>query len=114
MKLDGSADLSKRIGSDLLGSATLNTDFAETEVDARRINLTRFPLFFPEKRTFFLEGADLFDFGAGLSSDLLPFFTRRVGLVGDSGFAAPLRVGGKLTGRVGGTRVGALRARRTL
>jgi len=110
-KIDGSVDVTKRIGSDLLGAATVNTDFAETEVDARRINLTRFPLFFPEKRTFFLEGADLFDFGAGLSNDLIPFFTRRIGLLGvdpDNAVAVPLRFGAKVTGRVGGTRVGAL------
>ncbi|MEO8452426.1 MAG: DUF5916 domain-containing protein [Gemmatimonadota bacterium] len=110
-KVDGSLDVTKRIGSGLLGVATVNTDFAETEVDARRINLTRFPLFFPEKRPFFLEGADLFDFGAGLGTDLLPFFTRRIGLLGldpDSAVAVPLRIGGKLTGRVGGTRIGAL------
>ena len=47
------------------------------------MNLSRFPLFFPEKRTFFLEGADIFDFGLGLTSDLdvLPFFSRRIGLL---------------------------------
>jgi hypothetical protein len=45
------------------------------------VNLTRFPLFFPGKRTFFLEGADIFDFGLGLSEDLIPFFSRRIGLV---------------------------------
>ena len=112
--VDGSLDVTKRIGSDLLGSATVNTDFAETEVDARRINLTRFPLFFPEKRTFFLDGADLFDFGGGLGTDIVPFFTRRVGLLGvDDGDAlsVPLRLGGKVTGRIGGTRVGALMTR---
>ena len=63
---------------------TLNTDFAETEVDTRQINLTRFPLFFPEKRAFFLEGANQYDFGLGLggeSPQFIPFFSRQVGLL---------------------------------
>jgi hypothetical protein len=74
-----SLDLSERIGANVLASATVNTDFAETEVDARRTNVTRFPLFFPEKRTFFQEGADNFDFGlqGDRPRDLIPFFTRR-------------------------------------
>ena len=53
-----SLDLTQRLDSNVLASLTVNTDFAETEVDTRRTNLTRFPLFFPEKRTFFLEGTD--------------------------------------------------------
>ena len=56
---------------------TVNTDFAETEVDERRLNLTRFPLFFPEKREFFLDGANFFEFPGGEES---PFFSRRIGL----------------------------------
>ena len=59
-ELQPSLDLTKRIGANVLASATANTDFAETDVDTRRTNLTRFPLFFPEKRSFFLEGADIF------------------------------------------------------
>lgn len=105
-----SLDVFQRLGSDLTAMVTVNTDFAETEVDTRRTNLTRFPLFFPEKRTFFLEGSDLFDFGVGLtqfrSSDLVPFFSRRVGLF--EGESVPLNAGGKVTGRVGGTSVAAL------
>ena len=84
----------------------MNTDFAETEVDTRRTNLTRFPLFFPEKRTFFLEGSDLFSFGLGLNQDVVPFFSRRVGLIGGTG--VPLLAGGKINGRVGNTNVGGL------
>ena len=61
-----SLDVTQRLGANVLASLTVNTDFAETEVDTRRTNLTRFPLFFPEKRTFFLEGADIFAFGLGL------------------------------------------------
>jgi hypothetical protein len=101
-----SLDVTQRLGANLLASATVNTDFAETEVDTRRTNLTRFPLFFPEKRTFFLEGSDIFSFGLGLGEDVIPFFSRRVGLV--SGAEVPILAGGKLNGRVGNTNVGAL------
>jgi hypothetical protein len=105
-----SLDVFQRLGSTVTAMTTVNTDFAETEVDTRRTNLTRFPLFFPEKRTFFLEGSDLFAFGIGLSqfrgSDLVPFFSRRIGLF--EGETVPLNVGGKVTGKVGGTSVAAL------
>ena len=100
-----SLDVTQRLGSNLLGSLTVNTDFAETEVDTRRTNLTRFPLFFPEKRTFFLEGADTFSFGLGLGESLLPYYSRRVGLV--SGTEVPILAGGKVNGRVSGTNLGA-------
>ena len=105
-KFHPSLDVSKRIGSNLLSSLTINTDFAETEVDTRRTNLTRFPLFFPEKRTFFLEGSDLFSFGVGLDDDVIPFFSRRLGLV--SGREVPLVAGTKINGRIGNTNVGGL------
>ncbi len=101
-----SLDLTQRIGANVLSSATVNTDFAETDVDTRRTNLTRFPLFFPEKRTFFLEGADIFSFGLGLDQDVIPYFSRRVGLVGDS--QVPLLAGGKINGRIGDANVGGL------
>jgi len=108
-----SLDATQRIGANMLASATVNTDFAETEVDTRRTNLTRFSLFFPEKRTFFLEGSDIFDFGIGLQNfhqvDLLPFHSRRIGLY--EGEAVPLRVGGKVNGRLGNTNFGALAVR---
>ena len=104
-----SLDATQRIGTNTLASVTVNTDFAETEVDSRQTNLTRFPLFFPEKRTFFLEGADIFDFGLGTSQDVIPFFSRRIGLV--EGRQVPLDVGGKVNGRAGGTNFGALVAR---
>ena len=112
-KLDGSVrpslDLTKRIGGNVLASLTANTDFAETDVDTRRTNFTRFPLFFPEKRTFFLEGKDIFDFGPNLGEDLIPFFTRRIGLL--QGTTVPLRLGAKLNGRSGQTNFGALATR---
>jgi hypothetical protein len=101
-----SLDVTQRLGSNLLASLTVNTDFAETEVDTRRTNLTRFPLFFPEKRTFFLEGADIFSFGLGLNQDVIPFFSRRIGLVGDA--QVPIIAGGKVNGRLNHTNVGAL------
>lgn len=104
-----SLDAFQRLGS-FTAIASVNTDFAETEVDTRRTNLTRFPLFFEEKRTFFLEGSDIFDFGVGLGSfrsrDIVPFFSRRIGLY--EGAQVPVWVGGKVNGRVGGTNVGAL------
>jgi hypothetical protein len=82
-KLEPSLDLTQRIGPNILSALTINTDFAETEVDVRQINLTRFPLFFPEQRTFFLQGLDIFEFGLGLDEEnLIPFYTRRIGLFG--------------------------------
>ena len=86
-ELQPSLDVTQRLGANVLASVTVNTDFAETEVDTRRTNLTRFPLFFPEKRTFFLEGDDIFSFGLGLNQDVLPYFSRRIGLVGGRGGA---------------------------
>lgn len=103
--IEPSLDVTQRLGPNLLGSLTVNTDFAETEVDTRRTNLTRFPLFFPEKRTFFLEGADIFSFGLGLGQELLPYYSRRVGLV--AGREVPVLAGAKVSGRAGGTNVGA-------
>src|SRR5439155_16161210 len=111
--LDGTAkpslDVTQRLGVNLLGSATVNTDFAETEVDTRRTNFTRFPLFFPEKRTFFLEGKDIFECGPNLGEDVIPFFSRRIGLL--EGTTVPLRIGAKLNGRAEQTNFGALLTR---
>ncbi|MEO7135771.1 MAG: DUF5916 domain-containing protein [Vicinamibacterales bacterium] len=101
-----SLDVSQRLGANVLASGTINTDFAETEVDTRRTNLTRFPLFFPEKRTFFLEGDDIFNFGLGLNQDVLPYFSRRIGLVNNS--EVPIIAGGKVNGRIGSTNFGGL------
>ena len=82
---------------------TANTDFAQVEVDEQRTNLTRFPLFFPEKRPFFLENAGLFSAGTPQAADL--FFTRRIGIT-PRGTQVPILGGGRLTGKVGGTGVG--------
>ncbi|MGI9546220.1 MAG: DUF5916 domain-containing protein [Flavobacteriaceae bacterium] len=112
-ELDGSLDASQRIGPNVLATLTINTDFAETEVDTRQTNLTRFPLFFPEKRTFFLEGSDIFEFGFGTGTNtVLPFFSRRVGLIDNN--EVPILVGGKLNGRIGKTAFGGLGVRTDL
>ena len=107
----GGLDVFKNLTPNLNASVTVNTDFAETEADIRQVNLTRFPLFFPEKRAFFLEGAGIFDV-AGLagSTDLIPFFTRRIGLHGDvdTGGQVPIGVGAKLVGRLADYNVGVL------
>lgn len=111
-KRDAGADIVFNITPGLKLTGTLNTDFAETEVDNRQINLTRFPLFFPEKRSFFLENAGVFSFGApaggpgGGGNELLPFFSRRIGLL--DGQEVPILAGIKLTGKVGRYDVGLL------
>ncbi len=105
--LEPSLDVTQRLGSNALTWLTVNTDFAETQVDTRQTNFTRFPLFFPEKRSFFLEAADIFSFGLGIGDEaLVPFFTRRIGLV--EGQEVPILAGLKTTGRVGGTNFGGL------
>jgi hypothetical protein len=108
LKLGG--DVFKNVTPNLTASLTVNTDFAETEVDARQVNLTRFPLFYPEKRSFFLEGAGIYEV-AGLGStngDLLPFYSRRIGLY--AGEQVPILAGAKLSGRVGPWNLGVLDA----
>ncbi len=104
-----SLDLFYKITPSLTGSLTLNTDFSATEVDDRQINLTRFGLFFPEKREFFLQDADIFEFG-GLEQNGRPFFSRSIGLA-PTGELLDLDVGAKLTGRVGRFNIGALSVR---
>jgi hypothetical protein len=97
-KLDGGFDLYKSFTPNFTGALSHNTDFAETEVDDRRINLTRFPLYFPEKRTFFLEGSDIFNFGGG-GENFSPFFSRRIGLYGET--PIPIAFGTKFFGKLG-------------
>jgi hypothetical protein len=103
---DGGLDAFYKLTPSLTLSLTVNTDFAETEVDERQINLTRFPLFFPEKRDFFLQDEGLFEFG-GIRRNPLPFFSRRIGL-SPTGQPVDLEAGAKLTGRVGAVNLGAL------
>jgi hypothetical protein len=112
-------DVFYNITSSLKLTATFNTDFGETEVDARQINLTRFSLLFPEKRSFFLQGAGVFGFAStgpepagGIpeaGADVYPFFSRRIGLL--EGEEVPLEAGIKLTGTVGRNDVGLLAVR---
>ncbi len=89
-------------------SLTVNTDFAQTEVDQRQVNLTQFPLFFPEKRDFFLDGLTYFDFGSssGGGETIQPYFSRRIGLSDDGLVPQRVNAGGKFTGQMGRQDVG--------
>ncbi len=96
----------------LKANLTVNTDFAQTEVDQRQVNLTRFSLFFPERRDFFLDGATFFDFGSNGDGgeQVQPFFSRRIGL---SANATPQRIdyGTKFNGQLGAQDVGFMHVR---
>jgi len=116
--LDGDAGFDVKYGvtRSLVFDFTYNTDFAQVENDEQQVNLTRFSLFFPEKREFFLEGQGIFNFGGrttrrggggGGQSDMpIMFFSRRIGL--DDGYGVPINLGGRLTGRSGKFTVGTL------
>jgi hypothetical protein len=109
-------DAKYAVSQNLTADFTLNTDFAQVEADEQQVNLTRFTLFFPEKRDFFLENQGVFTFGnnvfggaGAVTSDVpLPFYSRRIGLVqGATGPAnVPILGGGRLTGRIGKYQVG--------
>ncbi len=106
---DVGGDLKYGVTANLTLDGTVNTDFAEVEADIRQINLTRFKLFFPEKREFFLENAGIFDFGIpgfGGPTSVLLFFSRRIGL--EANEEVPIIAGGKLTGKQGPWNVGVL------
>ena len=110
-KFDIGLDLKYGLTSNLTADLTLNTDFAQVEADQEQVNLTRFSLYFPEKRPFFLEGAGLFDFGIPRPSffnppPLLLFYSRRIGL--EEGYAIPIMGGSKITGKVGPYGIGLL------
>jgi hypothetical protein len=104
---DVGVDIGYSITPGLRASLTVNTDFAEAEVDQRRVNLTRFPLVFPERRDFFLEGSAVFAFAT--SSGPSPYFSRRIGLL--DGAPVPLRAGARLTGQAGRYELGFLQVR---
>ena len=118
---DPSLDLYYKLTPALTAALTINTDFSGTGVDARQVNLTRFGLFFPEQRSFFLQDTDIFEFGrisGGDESEFTtiskvelesgrPFFSRRIGL-GAGGETLDINIGGKLTGRPGRWDVGIL------
>ena len=110
-------DLKYGITANLTADLTVNTDFAQVEIDEQQVNLTRFNLFLPEKRDFFLEGRGLFDFarggasgggnpGGGNSDQPYLFYSRRIGL--NRSRVVPIDVGGRLTGKVGAFGVGVM------
>jgi hypothetical protein len=106
------ADLKSEVRPGLVLDLSYNTDFAQVEVDDQQVNLTRFDLFFPEKREFFLENSGIFAFGSKGTFEAPPFlafFSRRIGIHPDSG-EVPLLGGGRLTGRLGGQTLGILSA----
>ena len=107
-------DMKYGITQNITADLTVNTDFAQVEVDEQQVNLTRFNLFFPEKRDFFLEGLGTFAFagrasaglGAGFGDTPYLFFSRRIGL--DQSRVIPLEAGGRVTGKAGRFTFGAL------
>src|SRR5207253_32220 len=109
---DGGFDMKYSLTPSLTLDGTYRTDFAQVEVDQQQVNLTRFNLFFPEKRDFFLENAGIFTFGAGIGNqsannlNLIPFFSRSIGLSG--GTPIPIVGGARLTGRTGRYDIGFL------
>jgi hypothetical protein len=101
-----SLDITYKPTSAISTSLTFNTDFSATEVDEQQVNLTRFSLFTPEKRDFFLQGADIFEFG-DIGANARPFFSRNMGL-SESGLPLDINVGTKITGQINNTRFGAM------
>ena len=113
-KFDAGFDVKYGVTSGLTWDFTVNTDFSQVEADEQQVNLSRFSLFFPEKRDFFLENSGIFQFGGGgdrvgggarsgrqnASQPLRLFFSRRIGL-SDAGDAVPILAGTRLTGRLG-------------
>jgi hypothetical protein len=112
VKADVGFDFKYGVTRSLIADVTVNTDFAQVEEDVQQVNLTRFSLFFPEKRDFFLEGQGIFAFGGVGSGNQTPgdvpvmFFSRRIGL--NQGQAVPVLGGARLTGRAGPYSIGAL------
>jgi hypothetical protein len=109
---DPGIDVKYGVTANLTADLTVNTDFAQVEVDEQQVNLTRFSILYPEKRDFFLEGRGLFDFArSGPNSSinaLTPqlFYSRRIGL--NAGRVIPIDAGGRLTGKVGRFGIGAM------
>ncbi len=115
-KADAGFDLKYGLGASFIVDATLNTDFSQVEADEQQVNLTRFNLFFPEKREFFIENSGIFSFGttdqltgrqAPRNEELIFFFSRRIG-IGDDGSEIPIFGGARLTGRLGPWSLGAV------
>ena len=95
--IHGGININYNLTPGFKASLTINTDFAETEVDDRQINLTRFAIRFPEKRDFFLEGANIYQFAP--RSGVYPYFSRKIGL--QSGKPIPILYGGRIIGKIG-------------
>ncbi len=102
---DAGLDLKYSLAPTLTLDATVNTDFAQVEVDDEQVNLTRFDLFFPEKRPFFLENSGFFEFGSPGQVEI--FFSRRIGL-DETGNPVPIDAGARVTGKVGPYQLGLL------
>ena len=101
--------LKYRLTSGLTADLTWNTDFAQTEVDDQQVSLDRYPLFYPEKREFFLEGAGIFEFGrprAEFVPELRLLHTRRIGMTPDSTATVPITAGARITGNWQGFTLG--------
>jgi hypothetical protein len=103
---DAGLDVRYQLTNSLISNFSANMDFAEADVDDRQVNLSRFRLFFPEKREFFLESAGNFQFGIPGETEM--FFSRRIGLTEDSLDTVPILFGGKLTGKIKNWDIGAL------
>ena len=101
---DAGLDVKYGITNNLNLDLTVNTDFAQVEADDQQINLTRFSLFFPEKRLFFQERAGIFDFDFGRQDKL--FYSRRIGIEDDQ--TVRIYGGARIVGRIGGLDIGAL------
>ena len=105
---DVGIDVKYGLTQNLTADLTYNTDFAQVEADQQQVNLTRFSLFFPEKRDFFLENQGMFAFGGANQNNATDvpvlFYSRRIGL--ERGLAVPVRGGGRLTGRLGAFTLG--------
>lgn len=111
--IESGFDAFYQITPSLKAAVTVNTDFAQTEVDERQINLTRFNLYFPEKRDFFLDGSNYYTFGINgdrenpMGTQMIPFFSRRIGL-DSAGNPVQIKYGGKFTGKAGKFNIGLL------
>jgi len=104
----GGVDAKVGLRSNLVANATVDTDFADTDVDLQNFNLTPYPLYYPEKRQFFLENAGIFNFPLGGDSSDLLFFSRQIGIDPVTGQEVPVNVGAKVTGSIDKFQVGIL------
>lgn len=112
LKANAGFDVKYGLTRGMTADLTVNTDFAQVEEDLQQVNLTRFDLFYPDKRDFFLEGQGVFDFGGQASQNArnatvpILFFSRRIGL--SAGQPVPVIAGGRVTGTTGAFDVGGL------